>query len=484
MAIQFRPASKEGIGNGFYSDETGFIPISSMKKASKDGINGYFNENTGFIPDPSEENTVDIKTSNVTSNPATQFFSGINKGISGIAGFPVDALNSALGAIGLGSDNPIMGSKWIRESVMPESMQPQNVGMRIIDALGEQTGSFVPALGMAYKAKNLMSTAKQTLPFIIGAGTASGLARELRPDDPAADIISQILGGGALKTTTNIPRLLSKVTKPSFERSMMIRALKPSETLSQKEIEARADTSLNEGIRVSKAGVGKRQNTIASINEEIKSRLSSLGEQGETANLENVIGEVEKMRANKVTGKLITPEGAQTQITDVVDEVIRNNPERIPIEQAQTFKQSINKELDDFYKAMTTSPDKTTYLSQQWTRKAKASLADGLRKEISNIFPEIKALNKREGSLIALGKSLDRTVNKMSISDLVRFKTLLYTAINPKLAVANFIFNNQHIQSAIAVAMRQARLKPSNLAVPATFGAYQSGNIIRNQGGG
>ena len=92
--------------------------------------------------------------------------------------------------------------------------------------------------------------------------------------------------------------------------------------------------------------------------------------------------------------------------------------------------------------------------------KTKAALADELRNEITNIFPEVKALNQREASLIQLNKSLERSVNRISQHDILSLKGIIGAMKSPKLFFVNYILNNPTVQSKLAVALRQARMKP------------------------
>ena len=268
-----------------------------------------------------------------------------------------------------------------------------------------------------------------------------------------------VLGFAPIGMATKAPGLLSKVLPEGREVSMYERAMKPSTTLSAPERLKRINTALEEKIPLTKKGVEKSKAIISDINDEIQNRIKQYGIQGRTADLENVVTSAEKMRQGRITGKLMTPEAGHEQVSNVIDEAMRNSPEKIPIRQAQTFKQNLNKELDDFYKAIATSPDKTTALSMKWTAKTKAALADGLRKEISNIFPEVTALNKREASLIQLNKSLDRAVNRISQHDILSLKGVVSAIKSPKWFMTNYILNNPTVQSSLAIAIRTARNK-------------------------
>jgi hypothetical protein len=132
----------------------------------------------------------------------------------------------------------------------------------------------------------------------------------------------------------------------------------------------------------------------------------------------------------------------------------------VGIAKGQTHKQTINKELDDFYDAIKRSPDRTSAIVKQWPNRTKAKIADGLRAEISEIFPEVKGLNEREGALIGLNKSLFRAVNNLGNLDRLSVKGAIGLFIHPKYFLVNYVLNNRTVQSSLAVAIRQARNNP------------------------
>lgn len=258
----------------------------------------------------------------------------------------------------------------------------------------------------------------------------------------------------------------------SFEMSMYQRGLKGQNGFSglkTSELNNRLNTALNEGIPLNEKGVNKLKSTVSAINSEVQQRITDYAGQGAAISMDKVLAPVADIRGKAANEAF--PTKANNQINSTVNE-FRNNPaiERpgfdavntapvpeIPIQQAQNFKQSINRELNDFYDAMNKSPDKASYLARQWVAKTKAKIGDGLRAEISDIFPEVKGLNQREGALIQLNKSLERAVNRIGQRDLLSLKFLTSMITSPKLAVTEYILNNPNVQSNLAIAIRRAR---------------------------
>lgn len=75
----------------------------------------------------------------------------------------------------------------------------------------------------------------------------------------------------------------------------------------------------------------------------------------------------------------------------------------------------MNKELNEYYAAY--SRGKVT--PPQVYAKTKAAMANGLRSEITDMYPEIKNLNTKEASLIELNKSLERAVNRIRNREII-----------------------------------------------------------------
>ncbi len=121
---------------------------------------------------------------------------GLNTGASNILGMPVDTANSVLSLIGLGSEKPVFGSKWIREMTNPAPAKPEGFGERLIATGAELAPGFaLPASIAALRpgakmAGEAMNAVKMLAPTAFGSATA----RTLAPDNPYADMAAQIAG--------------------------------------------------------------------------------------------------------------------------------------------------------------------------------------------------------------------------------------------------------------------------------------------------
>lgn len=167
----------------------------------------------------------------------------INRGIANSLGAPVDLANSALGLVGLDTEDPIGGSSNIEEGlralgigVPQEGQQPSGIGESIAQGVGGAIGGLLPLGGIARAlqagtgaAANVGNTLLQTIarnPIAttaadVGSGATSGIggqgAADLFPNSPIARPIGEILGGvtptATVSTAKNLPgvKLASKV---------------------------------------------------------------------------------------------------------------------------------------------------------------------------------------------------------------------------------------------------------------------------------
>lgn len=404
--------------------------------------------------------------------------SGFNRGVANTVGLPVDLLNSALGMMGLGSSQPVGGSAWLnrgRQAITGQDVKPQGFTENLINAIPEQIGGMLP-----------MFATGGTLPLLktaLGAGAGSGVARSIS-DNPYVDMAAQIMGG----STPNIVKGVVR-TMPNMEHSMMERATKYPTTLKPEVRYRNIETQLNEGITPYPKGLEKSNKIIADINTEVQGRINQFHNQGKTVPMgTDLLGRRGVLDpsieyAQKTIPKEAFPTKPTNQIADTITEFATGKPENIAIRDAQNYKQSINAELNDFYKALGSSPDKATLMSRKWTMKTKEKIANGLREQIAEVFPEITSMNKRESALLELNKSLYREVNRIAQHDLLSLRTAIAAVVNPKYGIMTYLLDNPRIQSNLAVILRKARNAPINQQGLVGQAMVQAGNISRNQGG-
>lgn len=143
---------------------------------------------------------------------------GLHRGAANALGLPVDAANAALGLIGLGAENPVGGSRWLKDRFgdlgvdidRPAATATGRVVSRMAEELG---GMAVPMAGaMAVPARGLSATGGALREALAGtgaldrfgqgvvsagSGAGAGLAREAAPDSQWAELGAGLAGGVA-----------------------------------------------------------------------------------------------------------------------------------------------------------------------------------------------------------------------------------------------------------------------------------------------
>ena len=152
------------------------------------------------------------------TNLLEQGMSGVNEGIAGALGFPVDAVTSAINAgvrginkvagTDIGTiDDPIGGSGSFERLLAPtiSDVQPQTAGQRFGRRIGQEVGYgavAAPVMMAAPVVRAATQTPQAVAQYLaantasdIGAGVGGATAREIAPDSNLLDIVMS-LGGG------------------------------------------------------------------------------------------------------------------------------------------------------------------------------------------------------------------------------------------------------------------------------------------------
>jgi hypothetical protein len=337
----------------------------------------------------------------------------------------IDGINTKTGKPAINANDVTWDEKditWDESNVIPRSTGQKIAGAiapyarPVLEAGGAIGGGFLGSVGpgagtvlgagLGYaggrQAANLLEEyAGQRKPPTLGQAAWQAVADV--PVGMAIESGGQIVGKAAGAVTPYLQKGAAKMYQS---------ALKPLTTLSEREVGKRVSTGLQEGIPVSKGGLEKSKDAIGTLNKEITTRIKNL--QGSTVSREASLQPVKDYYA-QVPSKNITPTQEQEIIARYIKDVKDVQPEDIPIQQAQVFKQTLNKELDEYYNRLS----RGQVAPQDVLMKTKAAMADGLRKEISEIAPEVQILNQREASLIQFNKSLDRAVKRINNREII-----------------------------------------------------------------
>jgi len=143
------------------------------------------------------------------TNMVEQSMSGVNEGIAGLLGAPVDLMTGAmnLGARGInaiaGTDiqpitDPAGGSGTFRDFLAPtiSEVDPQTTAQRYGRRIGQELGATaIPGGAMMRGAAAPMALAGTNLASAFGAGVAGQTSQEIAPGNTTADLIASMIGG-------------------------------------------------------------------------------------------------------------------------------------------------------------------------------------------------------------------------------------------------------------------------------------------------
>lgn len=340
-------------------------------------------------------------------------------------------------------------------------------------------------VGFAAELSTLLGGAGAAAKMAGEAGNVSKLATAGKALEKASDITNPV---NAAMTAVKAPlAAVGKVSPSQTIERLYESGLKPSTTLSEKIRSKRIQTAISEGIPVSKSGLQKSKGLIQDLNDEIKSRIADYS--NSTIERDKILAPVEDLKQTYQQGKAL-PSEAVNEVQKVIDEFKTSQPEQIPIGKVQIFKQDLNKTLDDFYKKINRGE---TLKPNEWA-ETRAALADGMRQQITDILPELKNLNQREGSLIELNKSLRQAVNRIDNKNILSLLSSTYATAGAVLGgakgaamglISNYIINNPKVSSRLAIALykgKKASLAQTSKYARPALAEYQIGRSQDTQG--
>lgn len=260
---------------------------------------------------------------------------------------------------------------------------------RVIAPVGEAVG--VNATGMEEAA------AKGDSGAILGHATAAAAPYVLAP------VAGEAVEGAAAG--------VRKFANPAAER-LYQSALKPPPSLPATDVKALVRAGLNESIPVSEAGVATISKLVDNLNNEVKSKIASGAQAGQTVDPSAVAQRVDQVRGK--FSKQVNPNADLAALDASKQEFLQNNStppasgigpanvKPIPVDEAQAIKQGTYRQMSaKAYGEMGTA-----------TTEAQKALARGIKEELEVQFPEIKGVNARIGSMLDLDEVLQRAVNR------------------------------------------------------------------------
>lgn len=230
-------------------------------------------------------------------------------------------------------------------------------------------------------------------------------------------------------------------------------ALKPSTTMSTGDVAKVVQTGLDNKIPVSADGVTKLNGLIQNLSDSVKSEIQGASQAGATVDPTAVAKRADSLKAR--FANQVAPDADLAAIDATQKEFLKNNPNPIPAADAQSMKQGTYQQL------------KARAYGEQGsaTVEAQKALARGIKEELEQQFPEIKATNAAQGALIGLDDPLERAVRRMDNHQLFGIGTPIAAGAGaaiggaPGAAVAGimkFVLDNPEVKSSLAIRLHQA----------------------------
>jgi hypothetical protein len=240
--------------------------------------------------------------------------SGANKSIAGLAGLPVDAATGAMNFLGADIQEPVGGSAWIKNNLLPKEYPSQGFSGRAAEAIGEQLPGLMLPGGIALReGQAAIPAMRAAVGSAAGAATGVTLARTALPASGSAELAGAILGGGipALGSvlTSKVPNIdklitynLNKAIRPSASGKNVASDISKYEDKGVGVVKSIVQDSRERGVGVPQS-VSEMGQAIESLRSKIYQKYHQMttatGERGVSVNLSNLTGELDDVIANK-----------------------------------------------------------------------------------------------------------------------------------------------------------------------------------------
>lgn len=248
------------------------------------------------------------------------------------------------------------------------------------------------------------------VPFIGPASVA--MSKDVQAGDfggafsTLAGTVAGVKGAGQVEPGL---KALSKTVLPgagTVPEKLYQSALKPPPgSYSTSDVQGMVKTGLDYNIPVSSAGVDRINSLVRGLNNAVQAQIDA-GEGG-TVNKYSVASRLGKTAKQFATQ--VNPEADLGAVGGAGNEFLRNQPNEIPVSEAQKLKVGTYRQLGDKAYGELSSA----------TIEAQKALARGIKEELEQQFPEIKGLNAKESELYDLQPALERAVRRIDNHDII-----------------------------------------------------------------
>ena len=245
---------------------------------------------------------------------------------------------------------------------------------------------------------------------IKGIGTAGKLSK-------VATVGKIIEKSGTVFDPYNVAKLALKApfkaAPQNFIKKAYESAAKFSTVLTEKQRNNLVNTALKHDITPTVRGLRKSRQLIDDYNDQITNMIEEASKTNQKIPIGRMFDGFDDLKQSLMENSG-EPIKASKAVDSVKSEILKaenklNRSELSPIE-AQKKKQRIYRELEKEYTKISLHPVRV---------EVRMAIAKNLKESIEEIIPEVKQLNAKEGALIELNKSIQRSANRIQNRDIM-----------------------------------------------------------------
>jgi hypothetical protein len=273
--------------------------------------------------------------------------------------------------------------------------------------------------------------------------------------DPISGTAKAVVGATNKLIPNNIPERLINSALKTPDR-VGGRRLTPQDRLRI------AKTALEENVSPNLDSLERIDLKIDQNNERISAIIKEASKDGRTVKVDDVLSRLDELK--KQTADTVDPFADLDIITQIENNFKKQvGGKTIPAARAQAIKKNTNKALRKQYGELKGS-----------AIEAKKQINRGIKEEISDLFPEIDRLNKKDTELLRLNEVLEKAVGRIEKSNLLPLRSAATGSV--KGGLFTFVLDDPIVKVAFARALNKARrLKPGAVVRPVERAGFQAG---------
>lgn len=299
------------------------------------------------------------------------------------------------------------------QKLIPGTQENEQIVDSLVDAFKERYGG-IENIKRTLAEDPVGFVADISSVFIPGGAAVktAGIVTKTKTVSKIGKAVSAV--GEVLEPTTAARKITKavarKIIPEDLPSNLFQSAAKFSTTIPEATRAKLAQTALDNRILPTLKGLDKARNKINEFNSKITELIDTATSQGSKIPVNRLFSEFGQLR-KQMSGEPIT---RGRQISRVAKEIHafhkKKGKKALSIKEAQELKQAIYRETEGYYNSLRNSPARI---------EAKQAVAKAAKESIEDLFPEIKQLNRNEGSLIQLRKELEKVSSRISNRDLL-----------------------------------------------------------------